>query len=446
MWVFTEVADWFDKARNDNDQWIDQNLQPWVGSTLYEDSPWYRNVGIYTAAGTLFALNKFTTTIASGFVDVLRVGDGIREGGWGWGKDALRILSIAGPFFKAVRYAGPVLRALPGVSRLTRYSLTLEPAVNIAKGEFGGRCAWVTAARLLRVTGSRPFAQVADVAAGHGIALEETGKISILKLAPALRNLGADAKVINLVEEARQVDLLGREAATAEAALQRVLSAHPNGAVMLGLNWAKAGGGTGRHAIIAVRDAFGGVSFIDRSGMAVKTFAELNGKYPGIVDAALRAEAVLVQNATWVRTLGTLPTMGEIITASTKQMTGGSDLADAPPLPAAPPLRGSGPAGANKGAPGGQKGGAVGVAQGGQGQAVQVDRLTGLVAIALDQTPQTPAELLAEIRPYDPAATLGAVVASLVQLQAKGAARQQGNGFVLVPGWKAVNMTPPKPN
>jgi len=63
---------------------------------------------------------------------VLRVGDGIREGGWGWGKDASRILALAGPLGKAVRYAGPLLRAIPGVSpsgipRLAQWSLTLVP-------------------------------------------------------------------------------------------------------------------------------------------------------------------------------------------------------------------------------------------------------------------------------------------------------------------------------
>lgn len=326
MWVFTKVADWFDKTREDNDRWIDQGLQPWVASTLYDDSPWYRNVGIYTAAGTLFALNKFTTTVASGFVDVLRVGDGISEGGWGYGKDALRILSIVGPFFKAVRYAGPLVRSLPGGSRLARYSLTLEPGVNIAKGEFGGRCGWVTAARLLRLTGSRPFAQVSDVARGHGIALEETGKISILKLVPALRNLGADAQVINLAQEAKGASILARDALTTEEALARVLSANPNGAVMVGLKWTKEGGGVGRHAMIAVRDTFGGISFIDRSGLAVKRLADLGSKYPGIGGASLRAEAVLVQNAGWVQTMGTVPTMAEIIRAAAR----GSGLEDAP--------------------------------------------------------------------------------------------------------------------
>src|SRR5262249_10565740 len=83
MWIFSKVADWFDKTRAENVAWIDRELQPWVATTLYDDSHWYRKVGVWTAAGTLHALNKFTTTVASGFVDVLRVEDGIRKGGWG---------------------------------------------------------------------------------------------------------------------------------------------------------------------------------------------------------------------------------------------------------------------------------------------------------------------------------------------------------------------------
>src|SRR6202035_4669993 len=34
MWVFTEIADWFDKTRADNEKWIDSELQPWVATTL----------------------------------------------------------------------------------------------------------------------------------------------------------------------------------------------------------------------------------------------------------------------------------------------------------------------------------------------------------------------------------------------------------------------------
>lgn len=77
MWVFTEIADWFDRTRHKNEKAIDSWLQPWVATTLKEDSPWYRNVGIYSVSGAAYALNKFTTTVAAGFVDVLRIGDGV---------------------------------------------------------------------------------------------------------------------------------------------------------------------------------------------------------------------------------------------------------------------------------------------------------------------------------------------------------------------------------
>jgi hypothetical protein len=446
MWIFTEVADWFDKTREDNDRWIDSNLQPWVASTLYEDSPWYRNVGIYAASGTLFALNKFTTTVASGFVDVLRVGDGIREGGWGWGKDALRILSIAGPFFKAARYAGPLVRAIPGISKLTQFSLTLEPGVNIAKGAYGGRCAWVTAARLMRLTGTRPFAQVVDIARGAGIGLEETGSKSILKLVPALENLGADAKVVNLMQEAKSAHLLAPDLQTTEQALARVLSANPNGAVMVGVKWAKADGGIGRHALIAVRDAFGGISFIDRSGMAVKSFAELASKYRGIEGASLRAEAVLVQNALWVKAMGTIPTMAEVIRAAAS----GADLADAPaPQKDDPDQASNGRSGrtAHSRGPGSTGGGSPntgGEPGNGSPNAIPLSRVTGLVLVALDQSPQTAAEILGEIKIYEPMATLEKVNASLAELKGRGAAIQSGTKFTRAPSASPVFMQPAK--
>jgi hypothetical protein len=448
MWIFTEVADWFDKVREDNDRWIDNNLQPWVGSTLYEDSPWYRNVGVYTASGTLFAVNKFTTTIASGFVDVLRVGDGISEGGWGWGKDALRILSIAGPFFKMARYAGPLVRSIPGLSRLTQFSLTLEPGVNILKGSYGGRCAWVTAARLMRLTGNKPFAEVVDIARGAGIGLDETGRMSILKLAPALRNLGADAKVVNLMEEAKDAHLFAKDLESTEEALKRVLSANPNGAVMVGLKWAKESGDTARHAVIAVRDTFGGVSFIDRSGMAVKSLAELAGKYPGIGAATFRADAVLVQNALWVKAMGTIPTMAEIIRSAASDI--GSESAPAPRSQGSAQtktgLSRSPTASRGTGSTSGGPPNKASASGGGSAHhVVPLSRITGLVLVALDQTPQTAAQVLAEIKFVEPTATLDKVTASLAELQSLGGANQSGTGFTRAPGATPVNMQPDKP-
>jgi len=141
MWKLTAVADWFDKQKDMENHWVDKKLSAWV----YNDSPWYRNVGVYVAASTLYSINKLTTTVGAGFVDILRIGDGVKQGGWGYGKDALRLLMILGPAARAARWA-----------------VSLVPAVDAFSTT--GNCTWVAAARLLRLTGVRPLAQISDLA------------------------------------------------------------------------------------------------------------------------------------------------------------------------------------------------------------------------------------------------------------------------------------------
>ncbi len=314
MWIFTEVADWFDKTRADNDAWIDQGLQEWVGTTLYDDSPWYRNVGVYVASGTLYALNKFTTTVAAGFVDVLRLGDGVKEGGWGYGKDALRLLMILGPAARGARYAA-----------------TLVEAVDVSGGT-APNCTWVAASRLLRFTGTRPLAEVGDVANASGLTnVGQTGPAWGTDLLPALRSLGAEAKAVDLATEAKAVDLLGQGAGSTEQALSKVVAANPNGVVMFSVRWMSGGQSVG-HSLLAVRDFFGGISIIDRLGGAtVKSLAELESTYAGISSATVDANAVVAQNTALVKSLGTVPSLMEVISQAAPQSgsanSGGSSSA-----------------------------------------------------------------------------------------------------------------------
>ena len=71
MLYFTDIANWFDKNRVETDRILDK----WVEDSNY-------NQGIMLVAATTHAL----TTFGAGFVDLLRLGDGVREGGLsGWG-------------------------------------------------------------------------------------------------------------------------------------------------------------------------------------------------------------------------------------------------------------------------------------------------------------------------------------------------------------------------
>ncbi len=300
MWIFTDIADWFDKTRHDNEKWIDSELQPWVATTLYDDSPWYRNVGVWTASGTLYALNKFTTTVAAGFVDVLRLGDGVQEGGWGYGKDALRLLMVVGPALRGARYVIAGIQELDVGSTALRQTMqagaSFDDAVRAVP--WSGNCGWVAAARLLRLTGNGPLAELSDVARAAGMDVEETGGLrSVTDLDAPLRFLGAPT---------RTAAVKGMEG------VAELLSKNPNSSVMFGVRWARDGKTVG-HALIATRNLFGGISILDRSGKIFASLADLASSYRGIQNATVDSAALLMDNSLLVRSLGTLPTMGNIV-------------------------------------------------------------------------------------------------------------------------------------
>jgi hypothetical protein len=281
MWVFTDVADWFDKTRQDNEKWIDSELQPWVATTLYDDSPWYRNVGVWTASGTLYALNKFTTTVAAGFVDVLRLGDGVQEGGWGYAKDAMRLLMVVGPALRGARWA-----------------VTLVAAVD--ETPLAGNCSWIAATRIARWTGAKPLAELGDLAKAQGLGgIGDTGGAYADELLPALQNLGARASLVT-----KELNSLQDVA--------QVVAENPNGATMFSVEWTMGGQNVG-HTLFAVRNFLGGMTIIDRSGMAVKSLAELQVLYPGIGSATVYGTSMVVDSSMLVRSVGTLPTLGNII-------------------------------------------------------------------------------------------------------------------------------------
>jgi nucleoid-associated protein YgaU len=329
MWIFTEVADWFDNTRENNDKWIDSGLQPWVGSTLYEDSPWYRNVGIYVAAGTLYSLNKFTGAVASGFVDVLRIGDGVQEGGWGYGKDALRLLMFVGPALRGARMATTAL--IPAL-REAGWLTTMVTAVDATPR--CGNCSWVAATRMLRWSGVKPLAELSDLVKAQGLGgVADTGGAFADELLPGLRNLGARAELVT--QQIQSMDDLASVAAK-----------NPTAATMFSVEWNMGGKSVG-HSLFAVRNIFGGLTIIDRSGKAVQSLAELNNLYPGIGSATFYGSAITVDTSLIVRSIGTLPTLANIVSQSVSGYRPDSDLSGTGSQSAATATANAAPGGAN---------------------------------------------------------------------------------------------------
>ena len=123
MWYFTEVADWFEKNRSETDEILDQ----WVEDSNY-------STGSMVAAST----TKAFTTFGAGFVDLLRLGDGVKEGTLkGVGTDALRFVAVF-PVGKAVN----MIKSAKGVS-----------VAKLIADTGGPNCFWIASAKALRHVG-----------------------------------------------------------------------------------------------------------------------------------------------------------------------------------------------------------------------------------------------------------------------------------------------------
>ena len=270
MWVFTEWANGFDRIKSNKDKALLEWLQDWVATTEKDDSPLYRNVAIYVGADLAYGVSKVSAEVLAGFVDVLRTGDGVREGGWGYGKDALRLLVLAGPALRLFRFTASVV------------------AVDVA----GGRCTWVAGTQALRMTGTRHFARAGDLAKALGVSIEDTGRTELRVVLPGLKTLGADARLTGTLHSFEDVAELAQR--------------NPNSVIMFSVQWTKANGEGAAHALLATRGPTGIVLIVDRSRrLPVTSLAALESGYPGISSASafVQPDGILIRNAIVVELL-----------------------------------------------------------------------------------------------------------------------------------------------
>ena len=276
-WFFTEIADGFDRLVHDDEVFIDD----W-GTRAAGDYLRHGGVGDgleLAAASAAYAGFKFSSTVAKGFVDVLRIGDGVKKGGWGYGQDALRALVVVGPALRGVRSLGGLLAEVDFNANL-------------------GNCAWVAAARSLRFSG-RLFASVGDLARWAGLTAQETGGVaSVADLAPTLRLLGASVRTV--VPE-------GKAAMTTMDEVFQAARANRDGALMFGVKWLSNGKVVG-HALIARWTPLG-VRIIDRTSKVFGSLSELEQLYKGISTAVPVGEALFVENSIAVKALTNVPSL-----------------------------------------------------------------------------------------------------------------------------------------
>lgn len=225
MWYFTEIAEWFDGQRKQTDTVLDK----WVEDSQYDQ-------GVMFAAAT----TKAFTTIGAGFVDLLRLGDGVKEGSLkGLGTDALRIVAIF-PVGKTTQ----MIKSVKGVARA---KLIIDTG--------GPNCFWIASAKAFSQIGQKNkgklFASVDDIAKSLGMPMSNLFKIPNLRVGMAyLARLGAKVGAVKKISNITDINkILPRDGSVVMLAVK----------VMSG-NVVRAG-----HAIYAYRDSFGRVRYFDRT-------------------------------------------------------------------------------------------------------------------------------------------------------------------------------------
>ncbi|MGX5734139.1 peptidoglycan-binding domain-containing protein [Bosea thiooxidans] len=230
--AFSEYADWWDKQKHETEkilgEWVEQNPQWWT-------------VAVATGVQT-------SMDLGAGFVDVLRFGEGMAQGGLaGVGKDALRLLAILGPLGRA----GGMLSRLIHLQRI-RLAVQVQgvtgpctfQAINNVTAIARGKSYFITLKDMAKAVG-RPLNTIAKDQFGDSI-------------------LGAHIKqgLDFMVSQGIKVTQL--QARSIQGVTQ--LAKAQDGVTVFAIRCVTTRGEPIKHSVIAVRDALGRVRFADYGG------------------------------------------------------------------------------------------------------------------------------------------------------------------------------------
>jgi LysM repeat protein len=248
--VFGDIADSYDElvAYNEKglDRWVDDLIEQRDG----DPSSWnsFKMYAGMVAASGLISVQKF----AGGFVDAGRLGNGVLlEGGLkGVGKDALRLLNVAGG-------AGAVL------GRLTRVLKAVQAAGT-------ANCVYVSAVNALRETGQKLLMPVNKLMQSAGVTLPglgQTGGATASQyeaLIALLRSWGVNVR--RLMPTTNSLD-----------EVVRFVQANRNGVLNFSVRWS----GGGAHEFVASFSRAAGLLLKDPTGKIYRSVAELLRAHPG---------------------------------------------------------------------------------------------------------------------------------------------------------------------
>jgi LysM repeat protein len=224
--IFGDIADKFDALVAYDEKLLDQ----------YVEEQGY-SIGSMALASTAMAFMTFS----KGFVDVGRVGNGILvEGGWkGIGKDALRVLTVAGG-------GGAVIGRVSKLMRLT---------------QVGNTCAPVAQTNAIRLAGQRFFMTLEELATKAGLNLQNIAAVG-----------SGSAEYTGMIAAMQRMGIAVRTLASGSTmTLQRafdLIKANPGGVVTFSI--LRAGSGMG-HRLYATYSRLGGFVVRDPNSV-VRTF------------------------------------------------------------------------------------------------------------------------------------------------------------------------------
>lgn len=203
---------------------------------------------------------KSLTTFGAGFVDLLRLGDGVKEGSLkGVGTDALRFVAVF-----PVGKAASMIKSAKGVS-----------VAKFMADTGGPNCFWVASAKAPRQVGQkfkgRLLVGVDDLAVALKMPKNSLRVIPNLTTGMSyLRRLGAKTGAIKKVTSAKDIaKILPKD----------------GGVVMVAIHVMRNGKVVAGHAIYAFRNTLGQIRFMDRTvGRALKSSTQ--GVYKSIEELA----------------------------------------------------------------------------------------------------------------------------------------------------------------
>jgi hypothetical protein len=205
----------------------------------------------HAIAANAYVTFHVTTGVASGYVDVLRIGEGVQEGGfWGYATDGLRVLSLFGPLAKGARHVRIATRGKVGplMARFIKQARRVD------------NCSWIASVKALRMTNVKPFARLSDLIRSANVegvrTAGQTGRTYLKPLMDGLRKLGAKPKEFSF---SHFDDLMLHSARKAK------------GVFVVSYTW----GEQGTHTVVVQ-----GGRIHDTYGQVFKSLADFRARYP----------------------------------------------------------------------------------------------------------------------------------------------------------------------